>query len=171
MSQSSRPLGPSPHQRSRPLGPSPHPPPPPLLLIGEGGVISLTPSPEDRGRGFIKGGGGLTKRSAPQRTRHSNEGPIAGAGGAAIGTISRQPMQTHRRLVVASLMLAMFLSAMEVSIVATAMPSIVSRLGGFSEFTWVFSIFLLTQTATIPIYGKLADLYGRRPVFAVGTGI
>src|SRR5579884_4262743 len=63
MSQSSRPLGPSPHQRSRPLGPSPHPPPPPLLLIGEGGVISLTLSPEDRGRGFIKGGGGLTPRS------------------------------------------------------------------------------------------------------------
>ena len=68
-------------------------------------------------------------------------------------------------------MLAMFLSAMEVSIVATAMPSIVTILGGFSEFTWVFSLFLLTQTATIPIYGKLADLYGRRPVFAIGTGI
>ena len=68
-------------------------------------------------------------------------------------------------------MLGMFLAAMEVSIVATAMPSIVSKLGGFSEFTWVFSLFLLTQTATIPIYGKLADLYGRRPVFAVGTGI
>ena len=78
---------------------------------------------------------------------------------------------TRRRPVVAALMLAMFLSAMEVSIVATAMPSIVSKLGGFGEFTWVFSLFLLTQTATIPIYGKLADLYGRRPVFAVGTGI
>jgi EmrB/QacA subfamily drug resistance transporter len=77
----------------------------------------------------------------------------------------------RRPLVVGALMLAMFLSAMEVSIVATAMPSIVSILGGFSEFTWVFSLFLLTQTATIPIYGKLADLYGRRPVFAVGTGI
>lgn len=79
--------------------------------------------------------------------------------------------QTNRPFVVGALMLAMFLAAMEVSIVATAMPSIVSILGGFSEFTWVFSLFLLTQTATIPIYGKVADLYGRRPVFAVGTGI
>src|SRR5690242_1998166 len=78
---------------------------------------------------------------------------------------------TRRPLVVSALMLAMFLAAMEVSIVATAMPSIVSILGGFGEFTWVFSLFLLTQTATIPIYGKLADLYGRRPVFAIGTGI
>jgi EmrB/QacA subfamily drug resistance transporter len=79
--------------------------------------------------------------------------------------------QTHRGVVVASLMLAMFLAAMEVTIVATAMPSIVSRLGGFSEYTWVFSIFLLTQTASIPIYGRLADLYGRRPVFAAGVGL
>jgi EmrB/QacA subfamily drug resistance transporter len=78
---------------------------------------------------------------------------------------------TNRPLVVGSLMLAMFLAAMEVSIVATAMPSIVSKLGGFDQFSWVFSLFLLTQTATIPIYGKLADLYGRRPVFAAGTGV
>ena len=78
--------------------------------------------------------------------------------------------QPHRRLLVASLMLAMFLSAMESTIVATAMPSIVSSLGGFADYTWVFSVFLLTQTATIPLYGKLADLYGRRRVFAAGTG-
>lgn len=77
----------------------------------------------------------------------------------------------RRPLVTASVMLAMFLAAMEVTIVATAMPAIVSALGGFAELTWVFSLFLLAQTATIPIYGKLADLYGRRPVFAVGTGI
>jgi EmrB/QacA subfamily drug resistance transporter len=66
-------------------------------------------------------------------------------------------------------MLAMFLTAMEISIVATATPSIVSKLGGFAELTWVFSAFLLAQAATIPIYGRLADLYGRRPVFAAGT--
>ena len=79
--------------------------------------------------------------------------------------------KTRPRLVVASLLLAMFLSAMEATIVATAMPSIVSKLGGFAEYTWVFALFLLTQTASIPIYGKLADLYGRRRVFAVGTGV
>ncbi|WDM03000.1 MFS transporter [Alicyclobacillus cycloheptanicus] len=65
----------------------------------------------------------------------------------------------------------MFLSAMEGTIVATAMPTIVGKLGGFSEFAWVFSVFLLAQAVSIPIYGRLADLYGRKPVFAVGTGI
>ncbi|HHY68503.1 MAG TPA: MFS transporter [Alicyclobacillus sp.] len=79
--------------------------------------------------------------------------------------------QTNRKWVTVCLMAAMFLSAMEATIVATAMPTIVGKLGGFSQFTWVFSIFLLTQAASIPIYGKLADLYGRKPVFAVGTGL
>ncbi|MDI6715813.1 MAG: MDR family MFS transporter [Actinomycetota bacterium] len=79
-------------------------------------------------------------------------------------------MRTNRKLVTACLMAAMFLSAMEVNIVSTAMPTIVGKLGGFSHFTWVFSLFMLTQAASIPIYGKLADLYGRKPVFAVGIG-
>src|SRR4051794_26336593 len=78
---------------------------------------------------------------------------------------------TGRRIITGSLMLAMFISAMEISIVATATPSIVSKLGGFAELTWVFSAFLLAQAATIPIYGRLADLYGRRRVFAAGTGL
>lgn len=68
-------------------------------------------------------------------------------------------------------MLAMFLTAIEISIVATAAPAIVSKLGGLAELTWVFSAFLLAQAATIPIYGRLADLYGRRRVFAAGTGL
>jgi EmrB/QacA subfamily drug resistance transporter len=78
---------------------------------------------------------------------------------------------TRRPVIVGSVMLAMFLSAIEISIVATAAPSIVSKLGGFAELTWVFSAFMLAQAATIPIYGRLADLYGRRPVFAAGTGL
>ncbi len=76
-----------------------------------------------------------------------------------------------RRVVVGSVMLAMFLTAIEISIVATAAPAIVGKLGGFAELTWVFSGFLLAQAATIPIYGRLADLYGRRRVFAAGTGL
>src|SRR5688572_14658988 len=76
-----------------------------------------------------------------------------------------------RRVVVGSVMLAMFLTAIEISIVATAAPAIVSKLGGLAELTWVFSAFLLAQAATIPIYGRLADLYGRRRVFAAGTGV
>src|SRR3954471_18730132 len=76
-----------------------------------------------------------------------------------------------RKIITASVMLAMFLTAMEISIVATATPSIVSKLGGFEQLTWVFSAFLLAQAATIPIYGRLADLYGRRPVFTAGTSL
>ena len=76
-----------------------------------------------------------------------------------------------RRIVIGSVMLGMFLTAIEISIVATAAPAIVSKLGGLAELTWIFSAFLLAQAATIPIYGRLADLYGRRRVFAAGTGL
>ena len=67
--------------------------------------------------------------------------------------------------------LAMFMAAIEVTIVATAMPAIVGQLGNFSLYTWVFSAFLLTQAATIMMFGKLADLYGRRPVLIAGISV
>ena len=66
-------------------------------------------------------------------------------------------IQTNRKLVLISIILAMFIAAIEGTIVATAIPSIVADLGGFSLFSWVFSSFLLAQAVTIPIYGKLAD--------------
>ncbi len=77
--------------------------------------------------------------------------------------------QTNRKWVTVFLMAGIFLAAMEATIVATAMPTIVGKLGGFAHFTWVFSMFLLTQAASVPIYGKLADLYGRKPVFVLGA--
>ncbi len=80
----------------------------------------------------------------------------------------RKPLKTNRKIVLISIMLAMFTTAIEGTIVATAMPTIVADLGGFSLFSWVFSAFLLSQAVTIPIYGKLADLYGRKPVFTFG---
>lgn len=79
-------------------------------------------------------------------------------------------IQTRSRmLVVVALMLAMALTAMDSTIVATAIPTIVRDLGGFALFPWVFSIYLLAQAAMTPIYGKLADLYGRKPVLMVGS--
>lgn len=77
--------------------------------------------------------------------------------------------RSNRPIVTFALMLGMFLAAVEGTIVATAMPSIVTALGGFSHYSWVFSIYLLTEAITIPIYGKLADLFGRKPVFIFGT--
>ena len=68
-------------------------------------------------------------------------------------------------------MMAIVLTATEGSIVATAMPTIVADLGGFDLFSWAFATFLLTQAVSIPIYGWLADLYGRKPVFFAGTSL
>lgn len=78
-------------------------------------------------------------------------------------------MTQHRPWILAALMLSMALAAMDTTIVSTAVPQIVGDLGGFALFTWVFSIYLLTQTVTIPIYGKLADLYGRKPILIIGS--
>lgn len=73
-----------------------------------------------------------------------------------------------RGWILAALMLTMTLAAMDSTIVSTAIPQIVADLGGFTKFTWVFSIYLLAQTVTIPLYGKLSDLYGRKRVLIFG---
>lgn len=83
---------------------------------------------------------------------------------------SEHPQKDGRRgLILAALMCTMMLAAMDTTIVSTAIPQIVADLGGFRLFIWVFSIYLLAQTVTIPIYGKLSDLFGRKPVLIVGT--
>ncbi len=76
-----------------------------------------------------------------------------------------------RGWVLSALMFTTMLAAMDATIVSTAIPQIVGDLGGFSLFSWVFSIYLLAQTVTIPIYGKLADIYGRKPILIIGTVI
>lgn len=68
-------------------------------------------------------------------------------------------------------MMAIFMAAVEATIVATAMPTIVSDLGGFHLFSWVFAAYLLAQAVSTPVYGRLADLYGRRRMFFVGATI
>jgi EmrB/QacA subfamily drug resistance transporter len=68
-------------------------------------------------------------------------------------------------------MLAIFTVATDSYIVATAMPTIVADLGGFRLFSWAFAAYLLTQAVTIPIYGRLADLYGRKRVYFAGTSV
>jgi EmrB/QacA subfamily drug resistance transporter len=78
---------------------------------------------------------------------------------------------TGRRMVLAACLIATFMAAVESTIVATAMPTIVADLGGFNLFSWVFATYLLTQAVSIPVYGRLADLYGRKPVFFAGAGL
>ncbi len=76
-----------------------------------------------------------------------------------------------RPLVLASVMAASFMIAIEATIVSTAMPQIVGRLGNLDLYAWVFSSFLLAQTATTVVFGKLADLYGRKSILLTGIAI
>lgn len=76
--------------------------------------------------------------------------------------------QTKRPFILIAVMLAMFVAAVEATIVSTAMPSIAADLGGFSKYSWVFSAYLLMSTVTVLLYGKLADLVGRKAIFAFG---
>ncbi|HEX6921273.1 MAG TPA: MDR family MFS transporter [Actinomycetes bacterium] len=80
-------------------------------------------------------------------------------------------LRSERGPVLAGLMLSTGLVAIDATIIATAVPSIVRDLGGFSQFPWLFSIYLLTQAVTVPIYGKVSDTLGRRPVLFFGIGV
>src|SRR5260370_30765560 len=80
-------------------------------------------------------------------------------------------MKTKRRLRGGALVLTLSMAAMEMTAVSTAMPTVVGDLGGIHYYSWVFTAYLLTSTVTVPMYGKLADLYGRKPVLLAGIGV
>jgi len=82
------------------------------------------------------------------------------------------PVAAARRgLVLSGVMAAVFLAAMESTVVATAMPTVIASLGGIRIYSWTFSAFLLTSTVTMPIWGRLADQLGRRPAYLAGLGL
>lgn len=74
-------------------------------------------------------------------------------------------------LIIAGIMLSLFLSSMEGTVVATAMPTIVSQMGGLSIYSWVFAIFMLASTTTVPVYGKLSDVFGRKLIYTASMGL
>lgn len=76
-----------------------------------------------------------------------------------------------KRLVTIALLLAMAVVALEQTVVSTAMPSIIAQLQGLEIYPWVFSAYLLASTVTTPIYGKLADLWGRKPILLFGLAL
>jgi len=79
--------------------------------------------------------------------------------------------RSERGPVLIAVMLSTGLVAIDSTIIATAVPSIVRSIGGFSQFPWLFSIYLLAQAVTVPVYGKLADVFGRKPVMLFGIGL
>ena len=79
--------------------------------------------------------------------------------------------RSERGPVLAAIMLSTGLVALDSTIIATAVPSIVRDLGGFSQFPWLFSIYLLAQAVTVPLYGKFADSLGRKPVMFFGIAM
>jgi len=88
-----------------------------------------------------------------------------GAMNAAVNGFSRRSLI----IIVAGLLTGLLLGALDQTIVATAGPTIISDLGGLSVYAWVFSAYVLTQTVSMPIFGKLSDLYGRRRFLILGT--
>jgi EmrB/QacA subfamily drug resistance transporter len=80
-------------------------------------------------------------------------------------------LRSERGPILGAIMLATGLVAIDSTIIATAVPSIVKDVGGFSLFPWLFSIYLLAQAVSVPIYGKLSDLFGRKPVIIFGIGL
>jgi MFS family permease len=79
-------------------------------------------------------------------------------------------LRSERGPILGSVMLSVALVAIDSTILATAVPSIVNDLGGFAQFPWLFSIFLLAQAVSVPIFAKFSDQVGRKPVLLVGVG-
>jgi EmrB/QacA subfamily drug resistance transporter len=82
------------------------------------------------------------------------------------------PLSPKRRMVVTiGVLLGMMISSMEITIVGTALPTVIATLGGLQHYSWVFSAYLITSTVTVPVWGKLSDLYGRRPIYQIGIAL
>jgi len=86
-------------------------------------------------------------------------------------TISRASvgLRSERGPILLSVMLSTALIALDSTILATAIPKVVEDLGGFNQFQWLFSVYLLVQAVTVPIFGRLADIWGRKPVMQLGV--
>lgn len=81
-------------------------------------------------------------------------------------------MTARRRWAVTiGVMTGMFIAALEATVVGTAMPTVIASLGGLNHYSWVFSAYLVTSTVTVPVWGKLSDLYGRRLLYQIGIAV
>lgn len=93
------------------------------------------------------------------------------SGGTASDTPPHERMTREQLLVTVAVMAGIAVAALDATVVATALPTIVGELRGLTGYGWVFSGYLLAATTTVPMFAKLADMHGRRPVFLVGIGL
>lgn len=146
---------------------------------GHGGGEMVFPTGTCRGKGMPVGSAegaaagpdGISGGPGGPPGRHllptTTDSPITPARSAPVRGGSGKPPGA----VVASLMLGMALVALDSTIVSTAVPQIVGDLGGFAVFSWLFSGYLLAVTVTLPVYGKLSDTFGRKPVLIFGIAL
>jgi EmrB/QacA subfamily drug resistance transporter len=97
-----------------------------------------------------------------QETRNPYAAPVEA------DALATRKRVTNRAVVVVGLVLAMAMAALEATVVSTAMPSVVGDLHGIQLYAWVTTAYLLTASVTVPLYGKLADMYGRKPILLFG---
>lgn len=76
-----------------------------------------------------------------------------------------------RRLVTLGVLTGTALAALEATVVGAAMPTVIASVGGLQHYSWVFSAYLVTSTVSVPVWGKLSDLYGRRPLYQLGVAL
>src|SRR5215207_10122045 len=90
-----------------------------------------------------------------------------------VGTMIKQPPSENKKLILAlsGIVISILMTSLDGTIVGTAMPRIIEELQGFSLYTWVTTVYLLTSTATIPVAGKLGDMFGRKYVVLVAVAI
>ncbi|MBM4408156.1 MAG: MFS transporter [Chloroflexi bacterium] len=81
------------------------------------------------------------------------------------------PITREQLVITIGVLAALTTAALDFSVVGTAMPTIIGQLGGLSEYAWVFTGYMLTSTTTVPLFSKLADIYGRKPIFLFGLAV
>ena len=104
-----------------------------------------------------------TRRPAATKKRPTAKAAPAPAG----ADLSKRAKQG----IILAIMMALFLGALDQTIVGTALPQIITDLSGANLYTWVVTIYLLASTVTVPIYGKLSDMYGRKPLLLTGVSL
>lgn len=109
----------------------------------------------------------LAKDSIDVNVKVWNYGSKCGGGGPMLTDLSGK----RKAVILGSVMLGLFVSAMDQTVVSTATPRVVAELGGLNLYSWVFTSYMLTSTTLVPVIGKLGDIYGRKPLFMLGIAV